>query len=777
MHDGDVMRAGPLRAGRSCWTSRDGVVRIRRSRLAGASRADQMSARIRVFTIGMLASLGALAACTTNAGPSAEQTSVATAAVLAAPVARSKPRGFAAPRRPDGSPIVIPRTEQPKTAAPAQELLYFGGRVISNVKVYAISWGSSVSSALTTALSGFYTAITDSAYFDWLSEYDTIGIRAVDGQLGSNQRIGRGTFGGAITITPSNLSSLLTDNDIASELAAQIAAGHLPEPETDAAGNVNSLYMFDFPSYITVSVGIIGPGCVKWGAYHNTTEIGGKSVPYGVHPDCGYPVRFVTAIHSHELIESVTDAEAGLTGDYGRPLAWYGYQGGADIGEIGDICEAIPSPDMTVAGYTVQKVWSNSQGSCIGTSPTIICDGATPPIAGCRACTAADDGLACNGVRPHCEVDPTSSKVGQCVACTGSAQCAVPNAVCNNSADALDDTCVTGVACATTADCAIPSPICDATSHKCRACSSADCNGATTVCESLGPNAGQCVQCTKGSAGACTGAKHACDDISNTCVACIQDTDCPSATPLCTLPPTVDAGGYTEGLEICAACATNLDCLVGVCATSPADSRKGRCVGCVTSSDCPGGGACDTTTDQCFACLTNANCLDPTPVCGAERFCVGCQMNGDCAMSTQGPACALSGSLAGSCVQCNATSDCKTSGATCNTTTHNCEDPIPDAGSVDANVDLDAGGGDGAGVVSDAAAAGSEPLEAGPVQRHDAGHDAGGAKDGGDAGAAAGGGESRGCAITRAPGQDLGRETAIVTGFVLFAAARRRRTA
>ena len=62
------------------------------------------------------------------------------------------------------------------------------------------------------------------------------------------------------------------------------------------------------------------------------------------------PLDALTSTSSHELCEAITDP---VPGD-----GWYDDANG----EIGDICAWTTK---TVAGFTVQKEWSNSQGQCI----------------------------------------------------------------------------------------------------------------------------------------------------------------------------------------------------------------------------------------------------------------------------------------------------------------------------------------------------------------------------------------------------------------------------
>jgi hypothetical protein len=260
--------------------------------------------------------------------------------------------------------------ERPRLAAASAHLNYYGGKVISNVKVVVVDWGPNTNSTVKSGIAGFYSAVTNSSYFDWLSEYNTTGLNGQDGLPGSNQTIGRGSLLGQVTITPANTSTSLTDAAIQTELAAQIRAGKLAQPTPD------TIYMVDFPRGTTITQGG-AQSCQAGGfcAYHGTMTINGASVPYGVIPDmspgsgcdsgCGTSTMFnnVTSVSSHELVEAVTDMEVGIGTTVSRPLAWYD----TTNGEIGDICNA---EQATLGGYTVQKQWSNRQGACVVSGPT-----------------------------------------------------------------------------------------------------------------------------------------------------------------------------------------------------------------------------------------------------------------------------------------------------------------------------------------------------------------------------------------------------------------------
>ncbi len=275
-------------------------------------------------------------------------------------------------------------------------LTYFGGPVISNVQVIAVFWGPNVSSSITAngAMDQFYTDITNSRYFDLLSEYTTLGIVGSNGTSTSSQTIGRGSFGVKVTITPAaaNCPSTATpvpactvnDTQIQSELTNQINAGHLPGPQNDAHGIPNTYYAIYFPPNVTIQLNATTKSCVSGGfcAYHSNT---GSNLPYGVMPDfssggcslgcgSGTTLQIATNVSSHEMGEAVTDAQVGSATIFGPPLAWYDHvpPPGTDPGEIADICD--PASASVSAGgntYTVEPLFSNLQNDCVTAPPVM----------------------------------------------------------------------------------------------------------------------------------------------------------------------------------------------------------------------------------------------------------------------------------------------------------------------------------------------------------------------------------------------------------------------
>ncbi|MGO9830513.1 MAG: hypothetical protein ACLPJH_10265 [Myxococcaceae bacterium] len=126
---------------------------------------------------------------------------------------------------------------------------YFGGGVLSNVKVYSVFWDETVSPDITAGIGAFYQTLTNSQWMDWLTEYSTtLAVQAGSdaGKPGSQQVIGRGTFAGSYTLGrlsktyPADCGSVfagtsgltcVADTDVQNELIFQILNHHLPPPD------------------------------------------------------------------------------------------------------------------------------------------------------------------------------------------------------------------------------------------------------------------------------------------------------------------------------------------------------------------------------------------------------------------------------------------------------------------------------------------------------------------------------------------------------------------
>jgi hypothetical protein len=132
-----------------------------------------------------------------------------------------------------------------------------------------------------------------------------------------------------------------------------------------------------FPPQVVITQGG-SASCVAGGfcAYHGTTSntFNSKNLLYGVMPDfgtgsgcdvgCGGGTEFqnITSVSSHELAETVTDADVGLVQTLVPPLAWYD----SNNGEIGDICNGLQAQVSAGSLYTQSK----SYGQISNTSAT-----------------------------------------------------------------------------------------------------------------------------------------------------------------------------------------------------------------------------------------------------------------------------------------------------------------------------------------------------------------------------------------------------------------------
>jgi hypothetical protein len=147
------------------------------------------------------------------------------------------------------------------------------------------------------------------------------------------------------------------------------------------------MYMLYFPSGIDPSDGS-GASCIANGnycAYHDSFTVGGQLVRYGVMPDmeaggcaqgCGPPgFASFTDVSAHELIEAVTDPDNGTGWLDPEPNQQ------TNCGEIGDICATGADEAGTVAGFLVQKEWSNKNNKCIVTDPNVMVNDFTVAVA------------------------------------------------------------------------------------------------------------------------------------------------------------------------------------------------------------------------------------------------------------------------------------------------------------------------------------------------------------------------------------------------------------
>lgn len=230
---------------------------------------------------------------------------------------------------------------------PAAQLVYNGGPLLTQVKVYTVFWGANWKNTqsfidLASYINGFFKAILTSSLIDELSEYNVPAYK-----------IGHGSFAGSSVITADAPVKTIDDTTIQSTLQSWIGSeASFPKPDP------NTLYFIYTDSGVTVSMQG-SESCSAFCGYHNSIGVpNGQTIYYAVmpYPSCsgclgGLTVQnALTGVSSHELCEAITDPVPGS--------GWYDNTNG----EIGDICAW---KFKTLSGYTVQLEWSNKSNKCI----------------------------------------------------------------------------------------------------------------------------------------------------------------------------------------------------------------------------------------------------------------------------------------------------------------------------------------------------------------------------------------------------------------------------
>jgi hypothetical protein len=267
-------------------------------------------------------------------------------------------------------PVPVP---QPFANRAGAHLTYYGGPVMAFTENAIVLWGGSGhASSLTSDLPGFFTSFADAGNantYNAALEYGTQGLAGTT----TNQPLTLASrYLGSFTISPSTSSTNLSDAQVASELIAQIGAGALPPPRVAFGGPVTEYYVMFPPTYRIC----LGSSCsdAQFCAYHSDAAYAGTPFTYTVLPEstptssgCGASsggdgFGNLTAMTSHELVESMTDPEVGSAPGLLPPLAWYD----GINGEIGDICNGQQATlTLGASSWTVQKQWSNAETACI----------------------------------------------------------------------------------------------------------------------------------------------------------------------------------------------------------------------------------------------------------------------------------------------------------------------------------------------------------------------------------------------------------------------------
>lgn len=269
------------------------------------------------------------------------------------------------------------------SAASTPNPIYYGGPVVSHSIVVPVNWSSDVDATLQNNLPQFYADLVQSTYWDMLALYSTVGVTPQDAQAGSGQLIARGLATAGITIAPVQCPAgagsvatpcSVTEANIDDEINRQIDLNILPAPALDATGNVNTVYMLNFPANVQVVLGPTETSCVGF-CHANTTLVrNALNIGVGIVMDyatsgcsigCGSAataLELATQNASVALVDIVTDPLFGEAASVARPLAWYD----AATGQVADYCGSNASTLVAGGGrvWNVGEIWSGQSAAC-----------------------------------------------------------------------------------------------------------------------------------------------------------------------------------------------------------------------------------------------------------------------------------------------------------------------------------------------------------------------------------------------------------------------------
>jgi len=257
------------------------------------------------------------------------------------PIPRKSP---ASPKSKSKLPLrIVPLHPHTRAAAaPAPQLTYRGGPLLTNVEVFTILWGTlwqdATNSPFIAQINSFFDFILAGTLVDQLSEYSVPG-----------KSIGRGVLLGTFTFTNSSPGKSVTDSAIQTFLQSEISIGTFPAPTP------NSLYFVFLPPGTQVKQGSAA-SCRDFCGYHEATPSDGIFYAVMPFPGCSgclgglETFSALTTTSSHELCEAITDPIPGQ--------GWYD----DNNGEIGDICAW---KTKQLGDYTIQLEWSNNANSCL----------------------------------------------------------------------------------------------------------------------------------------------------------------------------------------------------------------------------------------------------------------------------------------------------------------------------------------------------------------------------------------------------------------------------
>ncbi len=176
--------------------------------------------------------------------------------------------------------------------------------------------------------------------------------------VGADYGVGDGTHLAKV-VMPEPAPATLKESDLFTAVDQQIAAGLIPKPTAD------TMYMIYIPAPVDFSDDLGYHMCDDYLGYHWQVDLPSGTLTYAVVGDCMAGFEEVTATFAHEYIEMATDP--GDVGGYYMQLAKTDPWASQNGQENADLCDY--ADYIVEAGYTYQRVWSNSAAAAAITSP------------------------------------------------------------------------------------------------------------------------------------------------------------------------------------------------------------------------------------------------------------------------------------------------------------------------------------------------------------------------------------------------------------------------
>jgi hypothetical protein len=233
-------------------------------------------------------------------------------------------------------------------AAGTNNLLYGGGPVQQNAKIYLVFWqfGTNDPYGEQNLITNFVKGLNGSQWTSSMTQYyDNAGPIANDA-----------AYGGSWNDNTDSIPSRPGQSAVAAEAAR--AAAHFGDY------SVNAMY------FIALAKGHDPSGFkTQWCAFHSDTSASGHTISYTDFPytsdagaNCGSgsvnspgTEDGVTIVGGHEIAEGITDPQPSS--------GWVDSSGS----EIGDKCAwvSLQNTSFSTGTYPTQPLWSNSAGGCV----------------------------------------------------------------------------------------------------------------------------------------------------------------------------------------------------------------------------------------------------------------------------------------------------------------------------------------------------------------------------------------------------------------------------